>query len=147
MAIYTAGFAAWTAEQFFGALKKHGVSNLVDVRLNNTSQLASFAKKRDLEFFLRELCNVPYFHEPLLAPTASLLRAYRKKEITWEEYENNFNLLIKERRGEEKVSRELFSVNPVVLCSEHKPDQCHRRLAVDYLNSQWGYNVEVVHLV
>jgi len=147
MAIYTAGFAAWTAEQFFGVLKEHNVSNLVDVRLNNTSQLASFAKKRDLEFFLQALCNVPYFHEPLLAPTASLLRAYRKKEITWDEYEKNFNLLIKERQVEEKVSKELFKVNPVVLCSEHKPDRCHRRLAVDYLNLHWGYNVEVVHLV
>ena len=45
MAIYTAGFAEWTAEQFFGELKQRQVDQLIDVRLNNVSQLAGFAKE------------------------------------------------------------------------------------------------------
>lgn len=147
MAIYTAGFAAWTAEQFFGELKKANITNLVDVRLNNTSQLAGFAKKEDLKFFLRSLCSVSYYHEPLLAPTSNLLTKYRKNEISWDEYETQFNYLLKDRAVELSVSKELFSENPILLCSEHSPEKCHRRLVVNYLNFSWGSNAEIIHLI
>lgn len=147
MAIYTAGFAAWTAEQFFDALSQHQVTNLVDVRLNNTSQLSGFAKKLDLVYFLQKLCGAEYFHEPLLAPTSDLLKNYRKGLITWVEYEKLFCSLLQERRVEHTVSKTLFSGSPLLLCSEHSPEKCHRRLVVDYLNLSWGYNAEVVHIV
>lgn len=80
MEIYTIGFAKKSAEAFFGALRKAGIKRLVDIRLNNTSQLAGFTKRDDLKFFLKELCNSEYIHEPLLAPTPEILNSYKKKK-------------------------------------------------------------------
>jgi uncharacterized protein (DUF488 family) len=147
MAIYTAGFAEWTAEQFFGELKQHHVDQLIDVRLNNVSQLAGFAKKKDLEYFLRIICGANYRHEPLLAPTAEMLKDYRSKKITWDEYETQFVALLTERKVESALSPELLNGSPVFLCSEHKADFCHRRVALDYLTKHWGLNGSIVHLV
>ena len=55
MEIYTIGFTQTTAEHFFGRLKAARIQRLLDVRLNNSSQLAGFAKARDLPYFLHEL--------------------------------------------------------------------------------------------
>ena len=44
----------------FNILKSNGIKVIIDIRLNNVSQLAGFAKKDDLIFFLRELCNCDY---------------------------------------------------------------------------------------
>ena len=147
MAIYTAGFAEWTAEQFFGELKKSQVDQLIDVRLNNVSQLAGFAKRKDLEYFLKTICGADYRHEPLLAPTADMLKDYRSKKISWLEYESLFVLLLAERRVESVLSRQIFEGNPVFLCSEHKPDHCHRRLALEYLQKRWGTVSTLIHIV
>ena len=146
MAIYTAGFAEWTAERFFGELKAHSVSHLVDVRLNNVSQLAGFAKKDDLKFFLNELCNgAEYIHTPELAPTKDMLNSYKKGEITWEKYENDFLDLMKKRDIQNKFKPDFFE-NGCLLCSEHEPHLCHRRLVVDYLNKHWKTKLDVKHL-
>ena len=147
MAIYTAGFAEWTAEQFFGELKKSQVDQLIDVRLNNVSQLAGFAKRKDLEYFLKTICGADYRHEPLLAPTADMLKDYRSKKISWLEYESLFVLLLAERRVESVLSHQIFEGNPVFLCSEHKPDHCHRRLALEYLHKRWGTVSTLIHIV
>ena len=147
MAIYTAGFAEWTAEQFFGELKKSQVDQLIDVRLNNVSQLAGFAKRKDLEYFLKTICGADYRHEPMLAPTADMLKDYRSKKISWLEYERLFMLLLAERRVESVLSRQIFEGNPVFLCSEHKPDHCHRRLALEYLQKRWGTVSTLIHIV
>lgn len=147
MAIYTAGFAEWTAEQFFGELKQRQVDQLIDVRLNNVSQLAGFAKKKDLEYFLRVICGAEYRHEPLLAPTAEMLKDYRSKKTSWTEYERIFMLLLAERRVESVLSRQILDGNPVFLCSEHKPDHCHRRLALEYLEERWEVKSTLIHIV
>ena len=115
------------------------------MRLNNTSQLAAFAKRDDLQFFLRELCNADYCHEPVLAPTEDILDAYKKKRIGWEEYETRFVDLLIERAAETVVDRSLFDVPAVLLCSEPSPKRCHRRLAAEYLAGKWG-DVKIVHL-
>jgi hypothetical protein len=81
--IFSIGFTQRTAEGFFGALRAAGVRRLVDVRLNNTSQLAGFAKRDDLRYFLREVCGAEYEHEPLLAPTQEMLDAYKKRKGAW----------------------------------------------------------------
>ena len=81
MDIYTIGFTQKNAEKFFKFLRVSGVKTLVDVRLNNISQLAGFAKKDDLKFFLRELCGAEYVHSPELAPTKDILNAYKKGEM------------------------------------------------------------------
>src|SRR5436190_7878258 len=105
----------------------------MDVRLNNKSQLAGFTKQGDLEYFLRELCDAAYTQEPLLAPTHEILQAYRSKQIGWDEYEQLYSQLITERKVEDRIDRQTFDIPTVLLCSEFKPDRCHRRLATDYL--------------
>jgi len=143
--IHTIGFTQKSAAEFFGILRRAGIRRLIDVRLNNTSQLAAFAKRDDLQFFLRELCDADYRHEPTLAPTEEILDAYKKKQIAWEEYETRYVDLLIERAAETAVDRRLFDVPAVLLCSESSPERCHRRLAAEYLVGKWE-NVKVVHL-
>ena len=138
MEIFTTGFAGKTAAGFFERLKERRVRLLVDVRLNNRSQLAGFTKRDDLEYFLRELVGARYEHEPLLAPTPEMLKAYRNKEMPWEEYEREYRGLMAERRVEEVILPERFAEPTVLLCSENKPDRCHRRLVVEYLDEAWS---------
>ena len=145
MEVYTTGFTKKTAAQFFGSLRQAGVKRLVDIRLNNSSQLAGFAKKDDLPFFLNEICRIEYVYEPLLAPTQDMLDAYKKEKGSWSDYERRFLALMRERRVEEKISPKLFEVPTVLLCSEVTAEHCHRRLVVEYLQERWG-NIEIIHL-
>ena len=69
MRLYTIGFTKKTAQRFLDLLKTSGAKCVVDVRLNNVSQLAGFAKKNDLAYFLKEICGMEYVHLPELAPT------------------------------------------------------------------------------
>jgi uncharacterized protein (DUF488 family) len=145
MEVFTIGFTKKSAEEFFGLLKRHGIKRLVDVRLNNVSQLAGFTKREDLEFFLREICGAEYLHEPLLAPTQHMLDAYKKQKGTWEEYEKEFLSLMGQRKIEERIDSSLFAVPAVLLCSEPTPEHCHRRLVTEYLQGKWG-DLKVNHL-
>lgn len=145
MEIATIGFTQHTAESFFGRLRTARIEQLIDVRINNVSQLAGFAKRDDLRFFLRELCDASYVHETLLAPTDTMLKEYRDKRISWTEYEKRFLGLMEERALEDRVPRELFAERSALLCSEHTPEKCHRRLVADYLGEHWG-DLSVVHL-
>jgi len=143
MKLFTIGFTKTTAKRFFERLKRSGARRIVDVRLNNVSQLAGFAKRDDLAFFAGELCGMDYRHEPKLAPTKDILDAYKKNGGDWQIYEKKFLDLMKRRRIE--------SLDPALidgaclLCSEDKPHHCHRRLVAEYLQAQWG-NLEIVHL-
>jgi uncharacterized protein (DUF488 family) len=143
--IYTIGFTKHSAERFFEKLRSANVTRLVDVRLNNVSQLAGFAKRDDLRYFLRELCNTTYVHAPLLAPTQELLDALKKHKGRWVDYERDFLALMADRHIEDQDPKGLFDGTTVLLCSEHTAEHCHRRLVVEYLNDQWG-GVEAVHL-
>lgn len=145
MEIHTIGFTQWTAEGFFERLRTAQINRLVDVRISNSSQLAAFAKKPDLEFFLRELVGADYIHLVELAPEAELLKAYRNKELSWAEYERRYLGLLDERNVTTTLDRAIFAERTVLLCSEHSPDRCHRRLAAELLAEVWG-DVEVVHL-
>ena len=145
MEIYSIGFTKKTAEQFFGLLRTNGIKRLLDVRLNNVSQLSGFAKREDLAFFLKEICGAAYLHDPSLAPTQEMLDAYKKKKGDWAEYELRFRALMEERKIEEKLDRLLFSIPTVLLCSEPTPEHCHRRFVLEYLNERWG-DLQIVHL-
>ena len=145
MEVYTTGFTKKTAAQFFGSLKQASIKRLVDVRLNNSSQLAGFAKKEDLPFFLSEICRIEYLYEPLLAPTQDMLDAYKKQKGSWSDYEQRFLALMRNRRVEEKINPKLFEIPTVLLCSEATAEHCHRRLALEYLQEKWG-NIEIKHL-
>jgi len=145
MNIFTIGFTKRTAADFFGTLRQAGVQRLLDVRLNNSSQLAGFTKAGDLPFFLKEICAAEYLHEPLLAPTQELLDAYKKAKGSWDEYERKFLLLMRERKIEENIDRQLFDVPTALLCSERTPEHCHRRLVLEYLQEKWS-NLAIVHM-
>ena len=145
MEIYTIGFAKRSAAEFFETLERAGIRRVIDVRLNNTSQLAGFTKRGDLEYFLGQICQAAYCHEPVLSPTKEILDGYKKKEICWEEYESRFVALLAEREVEKKVDRRLFDVPTLLLCSEPTPEHCHRRLVAEYLAAQWA-GARIVHL-
>ena len=145
MKLFTIGFTEKSAEKFFGLLKKSGAKKIVDVRLNNISQLAGFAKKKDLEYFAKELCGIGYLHLPELAPTQSMLDAYKKNNGDWSVYENQFLALMAQRRIEVTLERDVLN-DGCLLCSENKPHHCHRRLVAEYLQNHWG-KFEVQHLV
>src|ERR1017187_910501 len=109
MEIYSIGFTQKSAAQFFGALKSAGIRRLLDIRLNNTSQLAAFAKKDDLAYFLKAICNAEYHHEPLLAPTQEILGTYKKRKGDWTAYERDFLAILRERKIEENLDRAQFT--------------------------------------
>ena len=142
--VFSIGFTKKSAERFFTALKDAGVKRVVDVRLNNRSQLAGFAKRDDLRFFLQSIGGMDYVHIPDLAPTQEILDAYKKKKGSWEDYERAFLELMRSRRIEDTVDRELID-GSCLLCSEHEPGCCHRRLVIEYLQERWG-DLEVEHL-
>ena len=144
MKIFTIGFTKRSAEDFFTTLKNSGAQRVVDVRPNNSSQLAGFSKRDDLRFFLKTICGIEYAHLPELSPTQELLDAYKSKTTSWEKYEQQFLELMRERKIEEVVAREILA-NGCLLCSETTADKCHRRLVAEYLLQKWG-NIEIVHL-
>jgi uncharacterized protein (DUF488 family) len=144
--IFTIGFTKTTARDFFERLRRNRIERLLDVRLNNRSQLAGFAKRDDLVYFLTEIVGATYEHELLLAPTQELLDAYKKAgEMTWPDYEDSFLRLISDRGIEDALRREDFKRRTVLLCSEDKPTNCHRRLVAEYLAQNWQ-DIEVTHL-
>lgn len=144
MKIFTIGFTKTSAESFFGRLQQAGVKKVLDVRLNNVSQLAGFAKKDDLRYFLKAIGGIAYAHEPKLAPTQSMLDAYKKAGGDWSDYERRFLELMAERHVEQTVPRSELD-GACLLCSEDRPQHCHRRLVVEYLQQKWG-GIEVHHL-
>lgn len=143
--VSTIGFTKTTAKNFFERLAKAGVRKVLDVRLHNNSQLSGFAKETDLSFFLNRLGGIEYAHEPLLAPTETLLKSYQKKGIDWSTYETRFLALMAERKIEEHYRPKILD-GACLLCSEAKPHQCHRRLVCEYLNEKWQNALEVEHL-
>lgn len=144
MKVFTIGFTKKSASCFFEMLRQSGAKRVVDIRLNNVSQLAGFTKKDDLAYFLKEVCGMEYVHLPELAPTQEMLDEYKKQRGDWSTYETRFLALMKQRRIEETVSREMIA-NSCLLCSEDKPHQCHRRLVAEYLKQHWG-DVDIAHL-
>jgi uncharacterized protein (DUF488 family) len=144
IALFTIGFTAKSAEQFFTLLQGAGVRLLIDTRLNNVSQLAGFAKRKDLEYFLRAIGGIAYVHDTELAPTLDILDPYKKKRMTWDEYEQRFNELLQQRAIVDHRKPADFD-RACLLCSEPTPEHCHRRLVGEYLKRAWP-EVEIHHL-
>ena len=142
--IFTIGFTRKSAEQFFSMLINAGVRRVIDIRLNNISQLAGFTKRDDLQYFLKSIGKIDYSHEPMLAPTQELLVAYKGKKSGWETYQNDFRSLLDQRKPEN-----YFHVDNIdlacLLCSEPGPDYCHRRLVAEYFQKKYN-GLEIVHL-
>jgi uncharacterized protein (DUF488 family) len=143
MKIFTVGFTKTSAKHFFERLKQAGVRRIIDVRLNNVSQLAGFAKRDDLRYFVQTICGADYQYRPELAPTQDMLNEYKKTGGSWSGYERKFLDLMARRKIEEIDRNDLDG--SCLLCSEDKPHYCHRRLVAEYLRDRWG-DVEIVHL-
>lgn len=142
--LYTIGFTKKNAKEFFSLLSKSGVNEIVDTRVNNKSQLSGFAKAKDLEFFAQEIASIDYSHNIDFAPTKELLSKYRKKEISWEEYEVEYLNLLDMRKINKKVDIEKLHKN-CLLCSEHDAQKCHRRLLAEYFK-EVNPSVKIIHL-
>lgn len=143
MKLFTIGFTRRSAEAFFTTLAASGAERLLDVRLNNSSQLAGFSKRDDLRYFLHAIGNMDYLHLPELAPTQELLDQYRGSK-DWPAYEQRFLALMADRQIENRVTREVID-GSCLLCSEFTPEKCHRRLVAEYLRDKWG-DLTIVHL-
>lgn len=143
MNIFTIGFSGKSAEEFFTLLTENGVKKLIDIRLNNKSQLAGFTNAKHLPYLL-QLHNIDYIYNPKFAPTKNLLDGYKKKEISWENYEKIYHQILIERDILKKISTDDFK-NSVLLCSEPTAKQCHRRLVAEYLADSFD-NINIKHL-
>ena len=146
MKVYTIGFTQKNAKKFFNLLRDNGVKTVVDIRLNNTSQLAAFAKGDDLNFFLTEFCGIDYIHDVTFAPSDSLLKGYKSKEISWSGYEKEFFEIMNKRNIKSHIINNYAnSDNICLLCSEATPNQCHRRLVAEIFKNTLE-EVQIIHL-
>ncbi|ATZ61346.2 MAG: DUF488 domain-containing protein [Methanosarcinales archaeon Met12] len=144
MKIYAIGFTKKSAKEFFEVLKRNNIEQIIDIRLNNTSQLAGFTKKDDLVYFLKELCDIDYYHFKFLAPTKEIRDRYIKSK-EWDVYANEYIELLESRKVIDKLDKPFFERRTCFLCSEASADHCHRRLLAEYLKEHWD-DVKVVHL-
>lgn len=147
MNVFTIGFTKKSAKTFFELIKKNDINLLIDIRLNNVSQLAGFTKGKDLEFFLKEICQCKYIHEINFAPTKDILDDYKSKRISWQEYESKFIYLLNKRDVISLFSTKGFlnHKNICLLCSEPTSEKCHRRLLAEYLREKFS-NINIIHL-
>lgn len=143
--ISTIGFTKKNAKKFFSLLQGENVETIIDTRINNTSQLSGFAKGDDLKFFAKEVANIDYFHEIDYAPTKELLKSYRNKEMSWDEYEIKYLNLLDLRKIKSKVDIEKLHKG-CLLCSEHTAEKCHRRLLAEYLKQSSSQEIKITHL-
>jgi len=144
MKIYTIGFTKKNAEEFFNLLLKNDVKKVIDIRRRNNSQLAGFAKASDLKYFLKEIGNIEYTHKPEFAPSKELLDSWRNDEIDWDEYTEIYLNSVKERVDFDNLDYSMFE-DSCLLCSENKPEKCHRRLLAELIADKID-DVEIVHL-
>jgi uncharacterized protein (DUF488 family) len=142
--IYTIGFTGKTAENFFSLLKTSNASRIIDIRLNNVSQLAGFTKRDDLKYFIKEIMDWDYFHMPEYAPTQDILQDYKKKKIDWQYYTERYIHLLDTRKIIENIDYNII-LDGVLLCSENDPQCCHRRLLAEYIQKH-NNNIEIIHL-
>jgi uncharacterized protein (DUF488 family) len=145
MKVFTIGFTKKSAREFFDKLRRPGLVRLIDVRLNNVSQLAGFSKRDDLQFFCEAILSIGYLHLPELAPTQAMLDEYKKERGAWSAYEAKFLHLMAERKVENTVAHEVID-GGCLLCSEPTAENCHRRLVAEYLRRKWG-DVEIEHIL
>lgn len=142
--IFTIGYAGKNAEEFFTLLLQVDIKKIIDVRLYNTSRLAGFTKRADLEYFLQTIAGAEYVHMPIMTPTKELLSGYKKGSITWRQYETRFNEIIAQRQIEKHINAHDLHM-ACLLCAEDKPDNCHRRLVAEYLARHLP-NITIHHL-
>ena len=146
MKLYTIGFTQKSAREFFNKVKNYNIDLLIDIRLNNVSQLAGFAKGKDLEYFLKEICSCEYAHDAVFAPTKDLLDNYRANKTSWKEYEDVFAKIMTDRQIEVRFKKLYSNYEKIcLLCTEPTAEQCHRRLVAEYLQKHFD-DIEINHI-
>lgn len=145
--IATIGFAKKSLKEFLELLKQANVTCLIDTRLNNTSQLSGYAKKKDLQYILEEFMGIQYIHSRELAPTKEILNAFKSKKITWEEYKEKYFQLLIERNIKDNIEQLVYvDGTACFLCSEHKHHHCHRSILANYIKNVKNENINIIHL-
>lgn len=147
--IFTIGSNGKSAKKFFELLKYNNVDLLLDVRLNNTSQLAGITKGGlgNLDYLLKNICNIDYIHDLKLAPSKLMLDNYKnKKNMNWDTYTEMFLELYESRNLNNYIQENYLSMNKNIclLCSEEKYQECHRGIITNELNKK--YKINVIHL-
>ncbi|MEI0446564.1 DUF488 domain-containing protein [Brachyspira intermedia] len=146
MIIYTIGFNQKSAKDFFYSIKNNNIEILIDIRLNNNSQLSGYTKNKDIEFFLSEISNCKYYHETIFAPTDKILKDYKKKIINWEEYKLLYTQLIVERNMVNYFIKQYSNYNRVcLLCAERTPINCHRNL-LSHAIKEYDNNIKIIDI-
>jgi uncharacterized protein (DUF488 family) len=143
--LFTIGFTNKNAETFFELLRNSNAQRIIDVRLNNISQLAGFTKKDDLKYFLMKILNWDYIYKPEYAPTKEILSDYKKNIISWSIYEDEYIKILNSRNILANLKSEDI-INSVLLCSEHNPQYCHRRLLAEFIQKKWK-DISIIHLM
>lgn len=144
--IYTIGFTKKKAEDFFKILKHNGIDVILDIRLNNTSQLAGFTKFPNIKYFLNEICNIEYIHDKDFSPAEETLKRYKKKEINWDQYVTEFNYTMQQRNIFKHIENNyIFDKSICLLCSEAIADNCHRSLVAAKFNEVLE-GLKIIHL-
>ena len=146
MEICTSGTSGISAERFFLRLREAGITSIIDTRIHPASQLAGYAKQDSLIFFSRELLKVEYIHEPLLCPEYEILKSYRNMKLDWDQYQEAYLGLLKIRELKSNLDINKWGERPLLLCSEEQPDNCHRKLAAEYLKGLFSNLIEIRHL-
>lgn len=146
MEICSIGSSGNSAKRFFGLLKEHRITSIIDTRIHASSQLAGFTRKDSLQYFSSVILGIPYIHELLLAPEEKDLKAFRNKELSWPEYETKYYKLLETRNVSEVIDFTLWGERPVLLCSENTAELCHRRLAAEYLLKNLERAVTITHM-
>jgi len=144
--IYTLGFTQKTAQEFFELLKKNGIEFVIDIRINNTSQLAAFAKYPDIKYFLKAICNIEYIHDTVFSPTEEIMKNYKSKKTDWQQYKIDFDELLMQRNIENYI-KEKYTLNKNIclLCSEAEPERCHRLLIAEKFTEVFK-DIKIIHL-
>ena len=146
MEICTIGFSRKDLRDFIRLLKEAGVKKVIDVRVHNTSQLAGYTKKQDLQYIL-ELVVIDYEHVLELAPTEELMINYRSKKITREEFRDMYIALLLERKPLESFDLGRQPDSICQLCAEEKPEHCHRSFAAQYMKDNYtSKEIRIRHL-
>lgn len=143
--IFTIGSTQTSARHFFDRIRKHPeIATVIDVRLTSEHHLSGFTKGQHLSYFLEEILDVGWEHNVMLAPSKDILTKYKGGEADWEWYTQEF-LELMAKRGIQKMLNRKEMDGACLLCFEHQPHFCHRRLVAEYLKVHWP-EVEIIHL-
>jgi uncharacterized protein (DUF488 family) len=144
--IYTSGTSGITAERFFLRLRELKATSVIDTRIHPSSQLSGYSKQESLKYFLKEILQIPYIYESQLCPIEQDFKLYKNKQMIWKTYQDKYYQLLINRNIKEKIDFSPWGDRPVILCSESSPDQCHRRLAAEFISSTLNLVSEIKHL-